>query len=878
MRMRGSWIRSTGFWVALLFLWNGLIVDPGETALSGSRPAKTDPGFVRKEVYPVSRDVPMLPDVVIVKRTVEGLMKGARVSWERSLQRVNAVGVEPMFAARQDDGIGLSRIFRVRLAPGTDVYEAVNLLWEDPSVVWVEPEYLRKLCYDPNDPSIGFQWYFANVEARAAWDVFRGNDGVVIGIVDTGVDWDHPDLAENIWTNLAEIPNNGLDDDGNGYTDDVRGWDFGDGDSDPRPDLSGHGTLVAGVASAVTDNGVGMAAPAFNAKIMPVKLSVRLSGADVQVYNWLPCIEYAVDNGADVINCSFGGPGASNAERDVMTYARSRGVLVVAARGNDDDEALHYPSGYPGVLSVAATDALDRKTYFTSYGYGVTVSAPGVGMYTTSGQSGYTWVDGTSFSSSLAAGIAALVKGWRPDWSGDRVREQVRVSADPIDGLNPSYERKLGYGRVNAYRALTVESPSVRLSGFDLIEGAGGNGNGMIDPGEEVLLTFRFTNYLQPAAGVWVHVGVENPDVTVSNADFDFAGLSTLEEKGNVGNPVRMQVSSSAERGQTVEVFFTVSADGGYEDFEVRDFVISPVYATVQGGNVALTVTSTGRLGFADYSTNRMGEGFVFGDTPRLLFEGAVVAATGTGSVSDVARGADYRYQNDDFDTVPDGELVVQIPGEMADEEGRTVFSDEETLGSLNLRVSQTTLAFADPPDDDYVLLAYRLSPVSSNTIQGLYFGLFMDWDVGYDPNTDAHDNVPGYRTDLGLGYVYHPNFPVYCGLRVVSEGGTRVYRSINNSEIYDGYTDAEKWSHLSGGIQPIGNTSSFDYSHVVGVGPLTLNPGDTVLVGFAVLGGSDLDDLTANAGAAQAKWQSLFGQTGVDDWELPPGRLSFDL
>lgn len=245
------------------------------------------------------------------------------------------------------------------------------------------------------------------------------------------------------------------------------------------------------------------------------------------------------------------------------------------------------------------------------------------------------------------------------------------------------------------------------------------------------------------------------------------------------------------------------------------------------------------------------------------------MAAIAGDRVSDVARGADQSFQNNDFEAVQGGELVIEKPGKLADEQGTAVFTDELADNALNLGILQTSYVFYEPPDDDYVLLAYHLYNLSTAAIQNLYFGLFMDWDVGGN-GTNAADNKPGFEPDLSLGYVYDASTSLYGGLSVVSEGGTTAYKSIKNDDdtegIYDGFTDAEKWAHLSGGIQTFDDETSSDHSHVLGVGPLTLNSGDTLTVGFAVLGGSGRNDLKTNAVAARGKWQTLFENTGIDD------------
>ncbi len=858
--------------VAILLLMG---IGDGWSSLNTGRPIVYSRSEVAQSavsgVYPVDSRSSIMPGIVIVKRMASPMKKSKGSPWEQKLQSVQAVSIKPMFHAHHHEGTRLSGIYLIRLSPGMDVYQACSILSEDPSVTWVEPAYERKALYEPNDAEIDQQWYLDKVQAQAAWDL-RGASNALIGIVDSGFNLDHPDLADNLWTNPNEIPNNGIDDDGNEYIDDVFGWDFGDEDNNPTyeqnpaldDDLRWHGTAVAGVASAVTDNGIGIASLAFNARLMPVKVMTQ----DGTIYTHITAygIVYAADNGADAISISLGGGSASNLEREAIAHACSLGVLVVAAAGNEGTEGEVYPAAFREALSVAAVDMNDCKANFSSYGYTVDVSAPGVQMFTLHGMAGYAYWSGTSFCTPLVASMAALVKSVHPEWSGIQAGEQVRVSADPIDHLNPTYTDRLGYGRANAYRALTVQSPSIQLTEADLIEGAGSNGDGIFDPGEEVLLTLAMKNYLQPATNISLNITTNHPNVTIQNSRLTIPSLATQEEWQNTGNPVRLLISPSARRGQRINVFVEVTSGVTYRDLDHFHFIISPY--TVCGGKVRLTISSNGRLGFWDYPTNLVGEGFVF-HGENHLFEGAVMAATQISRISDVARGSNQSFQNDDFSTAPGGEVIIRRPGDMADEQGRAVFNDEGALRSNNLWVSQTTLTFYDHPDDEYILLAYWIRNMSTSSYPSLYFGLFMDWDVGGDDFASV--NQPGYDADLSLGYVYSDIKSVYAGLQVVSEGGADNYKSISNpGELYDGYHDYEKWTHLTGGIQPIVGTLPSDYSHVLGVGPLNLASGDSVLVGFAVLGGFSEDALKANAVIARDKWRELFENTHVEEEGKP--------
>jgi serine protease len=361
------------------------------------------------------------------------------------------------FLLNNNSGTSLDKIIIVKYNSNQDPWFVAKQLRSLKEVEWAEPKFVYPVVdFTPNDPSYGSQYSLPLIKAPAAWSIIQGDTSVIIGIVDTGVDWPHPDLSANIWHNWGETPNNGIDDDHNGYVDDRRGWDFGglgnnDGtptpDNDPMEDRPDHGTNVAGIASAVTNNGVGVASIGFNCKIMPVKTSqdnIRSSTGSPLISFGFEGIVYAVDNHARIINCSWGGAGYSLLGQETINYAISKGALVVCAAGNDNSSETFYPANYEGVLSVAATDQNDHRASFSNYGHGIGVCAPGSGIYSTWQPNTYATLSGTSMASPLTAGVAALVAGKFPSYTPDQVREQVRVNCDDISSLNPGFTNLLG--------------------------------------------------------------------------------------------------------------------------------------------------------------------------------------------------------------------------------------------------------------------------------------------------------------------------------------------------------------------------------------------------------------------------------------------------
>jgi len=311
----------------------------------------------------------------------------------------------------------------------------------------------------PNDPELARQWGLAKINAPAAWGIVTGAVSITIAIVDTGIDLRHPDLTPQLWINPDEIPANGLDDDANSKVDDVHGWHFYQAANGPAEnalvqDDFGHGTHVAGIAAAATDNGIGIAGVAWGGRLMAVKV------LDQYGTGWysdiIAGIIYAADNGARIVNLSLGGATPSQALCDAAVYAGSRGALVVAAAGNTGGAVL-YPAACAGVLAVAATDQADARPSFSNFGPQIDLAAPGVHIYSTwyatgIGASGYFTKSGTSMATPYVAGAAALVWSQWPAWRADQVSQQLLATATDVS--TPGWDPYSGWGRVNAAAAV----------------------------------------------------------------------------------------------------------------------------------------------------------------------------------------------------------------------------------------------------------------------------------------------------------------------------------------------------------------------------------------------------------------------------------------
>lgn len=364
---------------------------------------------------------------------------------------------------------GEDRLYISEKTDASDLRSVLDMLNNDPRVEYAEPNYIIKANVIPNDPSFSSLWGMnntgqtggtldADVDAPEAWNIQTGSASTVIGVIDTGIDYNHSDLAANIWTNPGEIPGNGIDDDSNGFIDDVHGWDFYNNDSNPMDD-NGHGTHVAGTIGAVGNNGAGVAGVNWSVKIAALKfLNSSGSGSTVGAIN---AVNYANMMGFKVTSNSWGGGGFSQALYDAIAAANTNGDLFVAAAGNDgsnNDAVASYPASYdlPNIISVAATDHNDAIAYFSNYGLSsVDIAAPGVNIYSTTPGNTYGTKSGTSMATPHVSGVVGLVLAQFPSLDANGVKARILNGADPIPSLDGKI---LTGGRLNSYNALEEDS------------------------------------------------------------------------------------------------------------------------------------------------------------------------------------------------------------------------------------------------------------------------------------------------------------------------------------------------------------------------------------------------------------------------------------
>jgi len=418
---------------------------------------------------------PAKPQIIVRFKDAPGAEDKARAL--RNSSRVSVLPVEAPLkpgqlrgAAAPSEGLAV-----LSLKAGIDPGAELARLAGNPAVAYAEPNYPIKILAITAEPVIPNDFEFpsmyalrnlgegsgrtnADISAPEAWAVTTGSRSVVVAIVDTGIDYLHEDLRDNLWTNRLETPFNGLDDDGNGFVDDYHGYDFVSGDSDPFDDNQ-HGTHVAGTVGARGNNGIGTVGVCWEVSLMAVKAFDENGNGTVA--DAIAAIRYAVNNGARVINASWGLDEKSRALEEAAQGAADAGVLIVAAAGNNRTDAPTYPAAFESVLAVGATDEKDARADFSNYGPHLDIAAPGSGILSTFPENSYGTLSGTSMAAPHVAGTAALVLARRPNFTRQELFEILINSTDPV-----AVDQPLGNGRLNAELAVRTEEalPTARLA------------------------------------------------------------------------------------------------------------------------------------------------------------------------------------------------------------------------------------------------------------------------------------------------------------------------------------------------------------------------------------------------------------------------------
>lgn len=451
-----------------------------------------------------------------------------------------------------------------------------------PGVIDAYPDYVFKKYATPNDDHYYAQWHHEKINMPDVWEYITDANDVLVTVLE-GVEWYHPDLYDNIWVNPGEdldgdgVPMdpddlNGVDDDGNGYVDDLIGWDFVDDDNDPDDESSGyatgHGTMCSGIIAEVGDNHIGGAGVVWHTQIVCLRSDEDSAHIQSAI---IGAMQYGIEKGVDIYNLSYGGYSHSPAAPYYQAAYNLSNAVLVAAAGNDSTSAISYPAGYSYILAVGSTNRYDQRSWFSNYGTWVDLMAPGEHIYCTTVDSSYESPDGTSMAAPVVAGVAVLLRHEFPDSSNEFIYQKLREGTDNIDSLNPRYEGLLGTGRINAAKALFQwRFPFITIDSFRV---ADTDGDGRVIAGEEGRLYLYFHNEegWQPGEDISITVSCDDPLISFSDSTVSLGDIAPGATASTESDPIVFTVEDSHFEGHYVR--FAVRIASGTTDYRKTEYV-----------------------------------------------------------------------------------------------------------------------------------------------------------------------------------------------------------------------------------------------------------------------------------------------------------------
>ncbi len=748
----------------------------------------------------------------------------AKQNVEFFLQSIGATGLKQKFPQTKnsncDNCVDISQIYEVYIPENYSFNKALTKLNQMDCIEYAEPSYVGELFFSPNDTEFTQNnlWHLNTCKVLDAWDVEQGDTSVVVAIVDGGIDIIQKDLINKIAYNLND-PINGVDDDGDGYIDNYRGWDIADNDNNPsNTSATEHGTYVAGIASAEVNNEFGTAGVGYKTKFIPVKICPEGTSDVTCGYEG---IIYAANHGCKVINCSWGEPIYSQFGEDVIAYATYNcDALVVAAAGNSASKELYFPASYPETISVAGTVAgdfvwYDSKTLGSHYNEFVDVCAPAKNFYSianydkTISMSG----GGTSFATPIVSGAAALVRSKYPTYSALQIGELLRVTADNIYDINSEkiYKDMLGGGRLNVYAALTNDSiPGIRMVDYEITNNTG---QAYTFSGDTIYLKITFKNYLHEAANISISATCEKNFMIPLNNTYTIESIAAGEEF-ICTFPFRALATPPAG----FDMYFKISYNAEkYSDFEFFSILLNNYVYDFELGNIQSTATFDGSI--AVYSPYISQNGFKYKNNENCISQGGLILAENQNQIySRTQKTADFEAY------IP----PTLIPEDTCD---ILIYSNYNVN---NIMIDQLIFGWEDV---DALIYEYQVVNLRDTALHNLKLGTFIDWDI-----LNSKYNQIWYVDSLQLTAVKNVNpKSYYVGYLPLDYNKTGLYAfDIDNDIIFakDGFNKKEIWyaftnSQTSAGKKSVygSEIAAFNYAQID-----TIEVEDFASVRFALL------------------------------------------
>jgi serine protease len=764
----------------------------------------------------------------------------------------------------------ITTIYKIEYSSGLEPEKVSAWIRKINIIMYAHPYYVpHVLSYIPDDPLNVNQYYLDNIKAYDAWGLVggKGDSSIVIGITDTGIDLTHEDLIDNINYNFEDTID-GIDNDNDGYIDNFFGWDVANWDNSPQVETSpsinvytrNHGIWVAGMAAARTDNGIGVSGTGFRSKFLPIKIL----NSDGIINSGYEGIVYAADHGCAIINCSWGGSTGHPFGQDIVNYATfNRNCLVIAAAGNKHEYDILYPAAYNNVLSVTGTNSADISTH--SYNIHVDISAPGQNIFSPDINNTY-WsaFSGTSYSSPIVAGCAAIVKSFFPNYRPQQIAERLRATSDNIDSINPEHAYLIGKGRANLYRALADSTAhSVRFENIEIEQAYDG-----IIPGEELEIKGIFINYLDSVSNLTVTITTDNPYLEIMTAENTLSLMKELDTIDNYTSPFIIKILDNVPYDEKIILKMNYSSSEiGYSDYQFIELDANLSYRNIDTNNISTTLTSIGRIGY-NYSLSQ-GEGFRYKDGESILYEAGIMIAS-SNEISSVSVRDEYNFKINSAVK----EISINATTHEPDIALQSVFSEQIDQNNFNVDVINRAFAWKKPGHENYIIVEYDVINKNAFPISNFYFGIFADWDI-----VNPFNNKTSYNLEKRLSYSYYNDggYELYAGISHLSDLQGFKY-SIDNVaggnggiDISDNYSKEEKYISLSNNRYEAGINGN-DVVDVISFGPSYIGSGDTITYAFAMMAGETLYTLLQTAESAKQMYDSI--KTSVNHQE---NTASFD-
>ena len=460
-------------------------------------------------------------------------------------------------------------------------------------------------------------------------------------------------------------------------------------------------------------------------------------------------------------------------------------------------------------------------------------------------------------ASPVVAGAAGIVKKQFPSYNGLQIGERLKVTADNIYSVNPSYINKLGTGRINLFRALTdPASPSIVFTNIKTID----HNDNVFIAGDTLFITGLFTNYLDPTTALTISVTPLSGLATIVDNTTTLGVVNTLATTTNTLDPFRFKLTGVIPINQSIS-FEVLMKDGAYQAKQYFTIFLNVDYINIVVNDVNTTATSRGKIGY-NQDAQVQGLGFKY-KTTDLLYEAGLMIGTDTTKVSDCVRGTSGTTTDTDFSSVI--KIVNQVPAFMSDFDTKATFNDNTSISPINVEVMQNTYAWATAPNEQFVIWEYLIKNKSAtNTVTNFYGGVFADWDI--DGGTFSQ-NRSAYNATTKMGYCYYTGANgKYAGIKLLTNTAPPNFYAIDNIaggsggfDLTNGFDTKEKYKTLSTPrlTAGIGGTGS-DNINVMSSGPYTILPNQTIKIAYALLGGDSLPSLIAGANQAQIKYDGL--------------------